>query len=128
MPNLSIANINQAFEKPNAMKSVTHKPRHLPAKSLLALSLLMAYGSGFAGTTITTVPVGTVVTKSGNYFLGPGSADIDTMNVLGAGTQLKNIGAWEWRGGWLSGSNYYMSGDTIVGGSGTGALNIESGG
>lgn len=89
----------------------------------------MAYGSGFAGTTITTVPVGTVVTKYGSTWLGNTSADTDTLNVLGVGTQWKNDGEWRYVYPWgRPAYQYYESGRTYVGYSGTGTLNIENGG
>lgn len=115
------------------MKSVTHKPRHLPTKSLLALSLLMAYGSGFAGTTITTVPVGTTWLTMGNYYLGNTQAEIDTLNVIGVGTARRvianNYSSWcstPW--GTYYACNTSTPGTIIVGSSGIGILNIENGG
>jgi T5SS/PEP-CTERM-associated repeat protein len=108
------------------MKSVTHKPRHFPTKSLLALSLLMAYGSGFAGTTITTVPVGTVVSVSSDALLGRAAADVDTLNVVGAGTQWKNLDGYVWSSYWNQ--PIFVNVTNAVGYSGSGTLNIANGG
>lgn len=91
-------------------KSAFPGPLRVPAKSILALSLLMAFAPGFAATTTTPVPTGTVVTENLPYYLEKVATDTDIFNVLGASSQ------WN------------ISSDLFVGYSGTGTLNIENGG
>jgi fibronectin-binding autotransporter adhesin len=130
----------------------------LPAKNILALSLLAAFAPSFAGTT--TVPVGTVVNNSGSSFLGILAGQVDVLNVVGAGTQwnsasfqfvaLSGTGTLNIEGGGVvsntaglvgynsdglgavkvsgTGSQWNNSDYLSVGDSGTGALNIENGG
>ncbi|MCV2360340.1 PEP-CTERM sorting domain-containing protein [Paucibacter sp. TC2R-5] len=83
----------------------------LPAKSTLALSLLVAFAPGFAADKTTTVATGTEVKNTfDSVLVGNLAGDTETYNVLGAGTKMTNTF------------------DLTIGNSGIGILNIESGG